>query len=194
MTNGYTIWFTGLRGAGKSTVARLVERSLRAGDERVELLDDNVLRASLSRELGVSREDRETHVRRVAFVADLLSRNETVVVAAVVSPYRSTRDEVRGLMDGRFVEVYVKASIEECARRDKEGLYEKAFRGDIRSFTGVSAPYEEPLNPELVLDTEHEEPAMSAARVLAFIDSLFGYLRREPPRALPAFRETWASR
>jgi adenylyl-sulfate kinase len=171
MPSGFTLWFTGLSGAGKTTVAELVERELRERGERVELLDGDIVRQNLSKGLGFSKEDRDTNIRRIAFVADLLSRNDVAVITAAISPYRETRDEARALMGSRFVEVFVKASVEECARRDTKGLYAKAFSGEIEEFTGVSDPYEEPLSPEVVLDTERESPEESAARVIAYLDS-----------------------
>jgi adenylyl-sulfate kinase len=167
--HGLTIWLTGRPGAGKSTVARLVERDLRTRDRRVEVLDGDLVRHALSPELGFSKEDRDTNIRRIAFVADLLSRNGVVAITATISPYRATRDEARRLMDGRFVEVHVRASVEACARRDVRGLYAAALRGELNAFTGVSDPYEEPIAPELVLDTEAETPDESAAKVLALI-------------------------
>jgi adenylyl-sulfate kinase len=169
--SGLTLWFTGLSGAGKSTIAELVETELRDRGERVEVLDGDLVRQNLSKGLGFSKEDRDTNIRRIAFVADLLSRNGVVAITAAISPYRATRDEARALMDGRFVEIHVKASVEECSRRDVKGLYERAFAGEIKGFTGVSDPYEEPLAPEVALDTERETPEQSAAKVLAFIDS-----------------------
>ena len=172
--DGLTLWFTGLSGAGKSTVARLVEPELRAAGRRVEVLDGDVVRTNLSRGLGFSREDRDTNVRRIAFVADLLSRNGVVVIVAAISPYRAVRDEARALMGARFVEVHVRASVDACAGRDVKGLYAKAFRGEIGEFTGVSDPYEEPADPELVLDTELEQPEASAARVLSLVDARLG--------------------
>ena len=168
--NGATLWFTGLSGAGKSTIARLVEAELRERDTRVEVLDGDVVRTNLSKGLGFSKEDRDTNIRRIAFVADLLSRNGVIAITAAISPYREIRDEARELMGDRFVEIFLKASVEACARRDVKGLYEKAFRGEIKEFTGVSDPYEEPLNPDLVIDTESESPEESAARVLALLD------------------------
>ena len=168
--NGATLWFTGLSGAGKSTIARLVEAELRERDTRVEVLDGDVVRTNLSKGLGFSKEDRDTNIRRIAFVADLLSRNGVIAITASISPYREIRDEARELMGERFVEIFLKASVEACARRDVKGLYEKAFRGEIKEFTGVSDPYEEPLNPDLVIDTESESPEESAARVLALLD------------------------
>ena len=167
---GRTLWFTGLSGAGKSTVAEIVERELRARGERVEVLDGDVVRTNLSKGLGFSKEDRDTNIGRIAFVADLLARNGVIAITAAISPYRATRDAARALMDGRFVEIHVKASVDECARRDVKGLYEKAFAGEIKEFTGVSDPYEDPESPELVLETESETPEESAAKVLALLD------------------------
>ena len=172
--SGLTLWFTGLSGAGKSTVANLVESELRERGHRVEVLDGDVVRQNLSKGLGFSKEDRDTNIRRIAFVADLLSRNGVIAITAAISPYRETRDEARALMDGRFVEIHVKASVEECARRDVKGLYEKAFRGEIKEFTGVSDPYEDSEDPELVLETESESPHESAQRVLAFVEAQVG--------------------
>jgi adenylylsulfate kinase len=172
VSDGYTLWFTGLSGAGKSTIADIVEQELRNRGEKIEVLDGDVVRTNLSKGLGFSKEDRDTNIRRIAFVADLLSRNGVGVITAAISPYRETRDEARALMGDRFVEVYVKASVEECARRDVKGLYEKAFAGEIKEFTGVSDPYEEPLSAEVVLDTENETPQESAAKVLAYVDGL----------------------
>ena len=171
MSDGVTLWFTGLSGAGKSTIAELVEAELRERGTNVEVLDGDVVRTNLSKGLGFSKEDRDTNIRRIAFVADLLSRNGVVAITAAISPYREIRDEARATMGDRFVEIYVEASVDECARRDVKGLYEKAFRGEIKEFTGVSDPYEPPLDPEVVVDTEAETPEESAAKVLAYLDS-----------------------
>ena len=168
---GATLWFTGLSGAGKSTIAQIVESELRERGYKVEVLDGDVVRTNLSKGLGFSKEDRDTNIRRIAFVADLLSRNGVVAITAAISPYREIRDEARELMGDRFIEIYVKASVEECARRDVKGLYEKAMRGELKEFTGVSDPYEEPLDPELVCDTETESPEESAAKVIAFLEA-----------------------
>lgn len=165
-----TIWLTGLSGSGKSTVARLVAAELRARGRPVEVLDGDVVRRLLCSDLGFSREDRETNARRIAFVADLLSRNGITVIAAVISPYRHTRAQARDLLAERFVEVHVKASVDVCARRDVKGLYRRAFAGELAQFTGVSDPYEEPRDPEIVLDTDAQTPEQSAAAVLAFLD------------------------
>jgi adenylylsulfate kinase len=171
---GLTLWFTGLSGAGKSTIADAVERDLRERGLRVEVLDGDVVRTNLSKGLGFSKEDRDTNIRRIAFVADLLSRNGVVAITAAISPYREIRDEARETIGERFVEIYVKASVEECARRDVKGLYEKAFRGEIKEFTGVSDPYEPPVDPEIVVDTENETIEESARKVLEYVDARVG--------------------
>ena len=137
-------------------------RELRERGSKLEVLDGDVVRENLSKGLGFSKEDRDTNIRRIAFVADLLSRNGVPVITAAISPYRELRDEAREKMGDRFIEVYVKASVEVCAERDVKGLYAKACSGEIKEFTGVSDPYEAPQNPELTLDTEHESPEESA--------------------------------
>jgi adenylyl-sulfate kinase len=168
---GCTIWLTGLSGAGKSTVARLVEDALRRRGRRVEVLDGDAVRRNLSAGLGFSREDRDANIRRIAYVADLLSRNGVTVVAAAISPFRAARDEARALMGDRFIEVHVRASIDACAARDVKGLYAKARAGEIERFTGVSDVYEPPLRPDVVLETERETPQESAQKVLAHLDA-----------------------
>jgi adenylylsulfate kinase len=178
---GFTLWFTGLSGAGKTTVSKLVEDELRSRGSRVEILDGDIIRENLSKGLGFSKEDRDTNIRRIAFVADLLSRNGVPVITAAISPYREIRDEARELMGGRFIEIFVKASVEVCAERDVKGLYEKAFKGEIKEFTGVSDPYEPPLNAELTLDTEHESPEESAGKILILLEE-----RQLIPAAQPA--------
>jgi adenylylsulfate kinase len=178
---GFTLWFTGLSGAGKTTVSGIVEAQLLDRGSRVEVLDGDVVRENLSKGLGFSKEDRDTNIRRIAFVADLLSRNGVPVITAAISPYRELRDEARELMGDRFIEVFVKASVEVCAERDVKGLYEKAFKGEIKEFTGVSDPYEPPLNPELTLDTEHDSAEDDAAKVLAMLEE-----RQLIPAAQPA--------
>ena len=169
---GATLWFTGLSGAGKSTIAGIVEDDLRERGFRVEVLDGDVVRTNLSKGLGFSKEDRDTNIRRIAFVADLLSRNGVVAITAAISPYREIRDEARGLMGDSFIEIFVKASVDECARRDVKGLYEKAFKGEIKEFTGVSDPYEEPVSPELVVDTEEQSAEECAQLVVAKLEEL----------------------
>jgi len=178
---GCVIWLTGLPSAGKSTIAEALAPALRARGERVELLDGDVVRENLSKGLGFSKEDRDTNIRRIAFVADLLSRNGVPVITAAISPYRELRDEARETMGDRFIEVFVKASVEVCAERDVKGLYEKAFKGEIKEFTGVSDPYEPPLSPELTLDTEHDSAEEDAAKILSLLEE-----RQLIPAAQPA--------
>ncbi len=172
---GFTIWFTGLSGAGKTTIADAIEPLLRErGISRLEKLDGDVVRTHLSKGLGFSKEDRDTNIRRIGWVAEVLSRNGVCVIASAISPYREIRDEVRGNI-GDFVEVYVQCSIPELTRRDVKGLYEKALKGEIANFTGVSDPYEEPLNPEVTVDSEAEELDESVAKVMAKLEQL-GYV------------------
>ena len=173
--HGFTLWFTGLSGAGKSTLAAAVSAELRGRGISVEVLDGDEVRQNLSKGLGFSREDRDTNIRRIGYVAKLLARNGVAVITAAISPYRTIRDAVRAEI-GAFVEVYVKASLDECIRRDTKGLYRRALAGEIPQFTGVSDPYEEPLAPELVIDTEREEVADSASRVIDRLLEL-GHLR-----------------
>jgi adenylyl-sulfate kinase len=172
---GFTLWLTGLSGAGKSTLATAVGRALSLQGVRVELLDGDEVRQNLSKGLGFSRADRDTNIRRIGYVAKLLTRNGVAVIAAAISPYRDVRDEVRREI-GAFVEVHVKAALDECIRRDTKGLYRRALAGELPQFTGVSDPYEEPLAPELVIDTERDDVATSAARVIERLGEL-GYLR-----------------
>src|SRR5688500_1581976 len=172
--NGFCLWFTGLSGAGKTTISKQLEDELRSRRKRLEILDGDVVRENLSKGLGFSKEDRDTNIRRIAFVADLLSRNGVGVITAAISPYAEIRDEAHEMMGDRFLEVYVKASVETCAERDVKGLYEKAFKGEIKEFTGVSDPYEPPENPALVLDTENESPEESAQKVVELVEAHVG--------------------
>ena len=167
---GFTLWFTGLSGAGKTTISELVATELKARGSRLEILDGDIVRENLSKGLGFSKEDRDTNVRRIAFVADLLSRNGTPVITAAISPYREIRDEARSLMDGRFVEVFIATSLEECEARDVKGLYAKARSGEIPEFTGVSDPYEAPENPELNVETADRTPEESAQQILDYLE------------------------
>jgi adenylylsulfate kinase len=179
---GFTLWFTGLSGSGKSTIAHLVGPELDRRGLVVEYLDGDTVRTHLSKELGFSKEDRDTHIERVGWVASRLTRQGGAVIAAAISPYEETRRKARELVEpfGPFVEVYVKASVDECARRDVKGLYEKAFRGEIKEFTGVNDPYEEPSSPELVLDSEAHTPEESTALVVARLEEL-GLVPHEVP-------------
>jgi adenylylsulfate kinase len=172
---GFTLWFTGLSGAGKTTIADIVERNLRERGTRVEVLDGDIVRTNLSRGLGFSREDRITNVLRIGFVANLLTRNGVGVVVSAISPYKESRDQVRRrIID--FIEVFVDAPLEVCAERDVKGLYKKAYSGEIPQFTGVSDPYEAPAAPELTLKTDEESPQESARRVIERLEFL-GYLK-----------------
>jgi adenylyl-sulfate kinase len=167
---GLCVWLTGLPGSGKSTLASLLAQRLREHGHRVQVLDGDLVRENLCMELGFSRQDRDTNVRRIAFVADLLTRNGVVAVVGAISPYRRARDEARALMEARFVEVHVRASLDECERRDPKGLYRRARAGEVDHFTGVSDPYEEPLSPELVIDTEADPPHLSVERLVTLAE------------------------
>ncbi|MBO0707019.1 MAG: sulfate adenylyltransferase [Candidatus Dormibacteraeota bacterium] len=169
MSKGFVIWFTGLSGAGKSTLAERLRSELTLRGRGVEVLDGDDVRTHLSRGLGFSKDDRDTNVRRIGYVARLLARNGTVAITAAISPYRAVRDEIR-LQTRDFVEVYVRCSIEELVRRDVKGLYERALRGEIDHFTGVSDPYEAPLNAEVVVDSETQTPEESVALILAELE------------------------
>ena len=171
---GFTLWFTGLSGSGKTTIAHLVGPELDRRGAIVEYLDGDTVRTHLSKGLGFSKEDRDAHIERVGWVASRLTRHGAAVIAAAISPYEETRRTARTMVEefGPFVEVYVKASVDECARRDVKGLYEKAFKGEIKEFTGVSDPYEEPTAPEIVVDTEQHEPEESARIVVEQLKAL----------------------
>jgi adenylylsulfate kinase len=177
---GFVIWFTGLSGAGKTTISRILEERLRAAGHNVESLDGDVVRTNLSKGLGFSREDRDTNIRRIGFVAHLLARNGVAVICSAISPYRSTRAEVRALIgDDNFIEVYADCPIEICATRDgKVEMYEKARRGELKEFTGVSDPYEPPLQPAVHVRTNTETPQMSAQHILDHLSQRS--LLREP--------------
>jgi adenylylsulfate kinase len=171
---GFTLWFTGLSGAGKSTIAHLVGPALEERGAIVEYLDGDTVRTNLSKGLGFSKEDRDTNIERIGWVASRLTRHGAAVIAAAISPYRETRQTARDLVEpfGPFVEVFIKASVEECARRDVKGLYAKAFAGEIKGFTGVDDPYEEPENAEVVVDTEGLSPEESAQQIVAKLEEL----------------------
>ncbi len=172
--SGYVVWFTGLSAAGKSTIAGLVGAELEARGVLVDRLDGDVVRTHLSKDLGFSKEDRDANIERIGWVASRLARAGAAVIVSAISPYEETRQKARALAEehASFVEVYVATSLEECERRDPKGLYAKAHTGEIKEFTGVSDPYEEPSNPELRLQTEGRTPEESAAIVMAKLDQL----------------------
>jgi adenylylsulfate kinase len=168
---GFTLWFTGLSGAGKTTLARLVEGEIRSRGHKVEMLDGDIIRTNLSKGLGFSKEDRDTNIRRIGFVCGLLTRNDVITIAAAISPYREARDEVRHQI-GSFVEVYVKCPIEVLMKRDVKGLYKRALAGEIKDFTGVDDPYEEPLAPEIIVYTDLEAPEESARHIITKLEAM----------------------
>lgn len=171
MHKGFTLWFTGLPGAGKSTLSQLVASRLCAHGARVELLDGDVVRRRLSKGLGFSKDDRDDNIRRIGFVCELLTRQGVIAVGAAISPYRAIRDELRASIS-TFVEIYVTCPIDILIERDVKGLYKKAMAGEIAQFTGISDPYEPPLRPELTIDTSRECPEESCRRVWQTLESL----------------------
>lgn len=166
---GFTLWFTGLSGSGKSTLARQVEEILLERGMKVEMLDGDVVRTNLSKGLGFSKEDRDTNIRRIGFVCNLLTRNDVVAIAAAISPYKAIRDENRKLI-GSFVEVYCKCPIEVLTERDVKGLYKKALAGEIKGFTGVDDPYEAPENPEVTIDSDTESEEESVNKIIRTLE------------------------
>jgi adenylylsulfate kinase len=175
-SRGFTLWFTGLSGAGKTTISEIVEKELKERGRRVEVLDGDIVRTNLSKGLGFSREDRITNILRIGFVANLLTRNGVGVIVSAISPFKEARDQVRRNIGEDFMEVFVDAPLDVCAERDVKGLYKKAFAGEIEQFTGVSDPYEPPAAPDLHIETDEEEPEESALRVITKLE-WFGYLR-----------------
>ncbi|HXK01670.1 MAG TPA: adenylyl-sulfate kinase [Verrucomicrobiae bacterium] len=171
MHKGFTLWFTGMSGAGKSTISRAVELRLRERGAKVEVLDGDVVRTHLSKGLGFSKEDRDENIRRIGFVCELLSRNGVIAIAAAISPYRAVRDEVRARIPN-FVEVYVSCPVEVLAERDVKGLYKRALAGEIANFTGVSDPYEPPLSPEVAVNSAQETPEQSVEKIWATLERL----------------------
>lgn len=171
MHKGFTLWFTGLSGAGKSTVSEMIFQRLRERGAKVELLDGDVVRTNLCKGLGFSKEDRDTNIRRIGFVCEMLSRNGVVAIAAAISPYRAIRDELRAKI-GNFVEVYVHCPMEVLIARDVKGLYKKALAGEIPQFTGVSDPYEPPEDPEVAIDSSRETPEESADKIWRELERL----------------------
>jgi adenylylsulfate kinase len=178
MEKGFTLWFTGLSGAGKTTVSSRVAEELKRRGHKVEVLDGDVVRTNLSKGLGFSREDRDINIRRIGFVCHLLTRNGVVAIAAAISPYAEIRRENRKLI-GDFVEVFVSCPLEKLLERDTKGLYKKALAGEIDNFTGVNDPYEEPENAEIILETEKETVEESVAKVLKSLEKL-GYTQTTP--------------
>jgi adenylylsulfate kinase len=182
---GVTIWLTGLPSAGKSTIARHIAKTMVSWGLPVELLDGDEIRERLSKGLGFSREDRDENIRRISYVARLLTRHGVFAIVAAISPYRSTRDEARGEI-GRFVEVHVDCNLDECVKRDVKGLYKKALNGQIKQFTGISDPYEAPEKPEVTVHTHAETLEESSRKILETL-GLLGYLPAEMLRpAIPA--------
>src|SRR5260370_6382298 len=177
MNNGCTIWFTGLSGAGKSTLAEVVELHLKGLGRNVEVLDGDIVRTNLSKGLGFSREDRDTNIKRIAYVCSLLTRNGVMCISAAIAPYREARAWARKEISN-FVEVYVKCPIEVCRQRDVKGLYKLVEEGKVKHFTGIDDPYEEPERPELVIETDKNTVAESGARILAKLTES-GYLEAE---------------
>lgn len=177
MNTGFTIWFTGLSGSGKSTLSEVIEQHLKALGRNVEVLDGDIVRTHLSKGLGFSREDRDTNIKRIGFVCNLLTRNGVICISAAIAPYRDARDWARKEI-GNFVEVYVRCPIDVCRQRDVKGLYKLVDEGKIKNFTGVDDPYEEPLHPELIVETDRETVDESVARIFAKLTQL-GYLEAE---------------
>lgn len=171
---GVTIWFTGLSGAGKTTISHQVALKLKEQGYKLEVLDGDIVRTNLTKGLGFSKEDRDENIRRIGFVSNLLTRNGVIVIVSAISPYRAIREEVRGKI-GNFVEVFVNAPLSVCEDRDVKGLYKKARSGEIKLFTGISDPYEAPLNPEIECRTDLEELDESVNKVLQSLEKL-GYL------------------
>ena len=174
---GVTIWFTGLSGSGKTTIAQIVYSQLKKEGYKVEILDGDVIRTNLSKGLGFSKEGRDENIKRVGFVCELLTRNEVIAIAVCISPYREVRDFNRKRI-GSFVEVFTKCSLEECIKRDPKGNYKKALAGEIKNYTGIDDPYEEPLKPEVLLETDKENPEQCAKKVLDTLRQLH-YLEKK---------------
>ena len=173
MSKGFVLWFTGLSGAGKTTLSGRLAEELSARGLRVEVLDGDEVRRNLSKDLGFSKEHRDTNIRRIGYVSRLLARNDVAVIAAAISPYRDVREEVRHAISTNgvaFIEVFAKCSIDVLAARDVKGLYKKALAGELQGFTGVSDPYEEPFAPEVIVETDRESVEVSAAKILKAIE------------------------
>jgi adenylylsulfate kinase len=180
---GFTLWFTGLSGAGKTTIAHLVGPAIEERGPIVEYLDGDTVRTHLSKGLGFSKEDRDANIERIGWVASRLTRQGAAVIASAISPYAEARQIARDLVEefGPFIEVFVDVSVEEATRRDTKGLYEKALRGEIQNFTGVNDPYEAPVDPDIRIDSDTESPEESAEKILALLE-----MRRVIPAAVTA--------
>jgi adenylyl-sulfate kinase len=168
---GFTLWFTGLPCSGKSTLAEIIAPELRRRGRGVEILDGDVVRTNLTKGLGFSKEDRDENIRRIGFVCGLLSKHGAIAISAAISPYRSVRDEVRSKIEN-FIEVYVETPLDLCIQRDVKGMYKKALAGEMKNFTGISDPYEAPLHPEILIQTQKESPEESAARILGRLERM----------------------
>lgn len=174
MHKGFTLWFTGLSGAGKSTLTDLLNDEFKRRGYKVEVLDGDIVRTNLSKGLGFSKEDRDINIRRIGFVCDLLSRNGVIAISAAISPYAAVRKECRDLVESHgasFVEVFCKCTLDELVRRDVKGLYKKALAGEIQNFTGVSDPYEDPANPDILIESDKEAPEVAFKRILAELEN-----------------------
>jgi adenylylsulfate kinase len=169
-SNGIVIWMTGLSGSGKSTIAKNVQDSILKNSINVEILDGDEIRKNLSPDLGYTPKDRDTNIRRIGFIANLLSRHGVIVIVSAISPYRSIRNEVRSMVSSQFIEVYVNCPVEVCEQRDVKGLYAAVRRGEIKSFTGIDAPYEEPFSPELTCFTDRESVDISTSKILSYLE------------------------
>ena len=168
---GFILWFTGLSGAGKSTLSQKIAPELKRRGCKVEVMDGDEVRENLSKGLGFSKEDRDTNIRRIGYVCNLLARNGAIAISAAISPYKAVRDEVRGMCEAPFVEVHAHCTIEELTRRDVKGLYKKALAGEIKNFTGISDPYEEPENPEIRVDSSTMSLDESFEKIMGELES-----------------------
>ncbi|MGB2661514.1 MAG: adenylyl-sulfate kinase [Candidatus Omnitrophota bacterium] len=168
---GFTIWFTGLSGSGKTTLGQIIANWLKEAGHKVEVLDGDTIRTNLSKGLGFSKEGRDANIKRVGFVCDLLTRNDVITIAACISPYRAARDFNRKRI-GRFFEVYAKCDLKECIKRDPKGNYKKALAGEIKNYTGIDDPYEEPLNSEVVVETDKGTPEECARKIMKRLEEL----------------------
>lgn len=180
MSQAFTLWFTGLSGSGKSTLSERVAVELRKRGQKVEVLDGDEVRANLSKGLSFSKEDRDINIKRIGYVCHLLTRNGIWAISAAISPYREVRDFNRSLI-GNFIEIFVDCSIEKLTERDVKGLYKKALSGEVKNFTGVSDPYEAPLNPEISVNSEKESVEQSLAKIIGVLEAKYSLPRLEVP-------------